>query len=557
MLTNNVKDRPEYKVPVAPAGIPQWAFLQVEYLKRIANVINYYIDNRQLANGEFGGGLSDDDDFTNMFPGTAFMGIEPEKTLKSLRLMMSGFYNQERDPYYAPLRQPSLPLFTNGIATINTDLLHAYEEGIEAIGQLQLLDYGNPAHINHGMAAAKRILEDVTQINGAGHRHFRSRFYSGTAMSKEDPWQWSGGHSYHVMHPAYLLALYNGNPRLQKMIVEVADGLLAHADANGDVYTDINFSTDSVRGTTRTQNPWEIFKAAYDITGDAKYLKPIKEQRLTDTHQFNPDSVAARYIERIKDLGAREYINTVGTVWIDRIVAPDNDLQTDRLGGVALSRTSNIYPQNYVSWNIDKPATYESAAFFVSKANATNIIVMAYNLEQKPVSANMTVWNTKLGRWRITQGVDNNDDQQIDGSSTQRIIDLERGEAIKLTFPPRKNSIIKLELVQAAKTDYNQRADVGIGPTDVSIKDNEVTVRVYSLGAIDAPATTLQVKDPKGNVLATASVPTLKAPLDLVPKWTDVKVKVPKGTNLTSGSVQLDAEKKMEQITRVNDYIKW
>ncbi len=69
--------------------------------------------------------------------------------------------------------------------------------------------------------------------------------------------------------------------------------------------------------------------------------------------------------------------------------------------------------------------------------------------------------------------------------------------------------------------------------------------------------TTLQVKDAKGNIVAMASVPALKAPLDLVPQWTDVKVTVPKGTDLTTGSIQLDPDKKMIQITRLNDYVKW
>lgn len=188
-VTNDVKDRPDYKIPERPAGVPEWAFLQIEYLRRLAKIINYYIDNRQISNGEFGGGLSDDNDFTNMFVGTAFMGIEPDKTLRSLRLLMNGYYDQERDPYDVSLRQRSLPLFTNGLATINTDLLHAYEEGIEAVGQLQLLDFGNPLHINHGMEIAKRVLEDVTKVNAAGHRHFRSRLYGGTNMATEDPWQ--------------------------------------------------------------------------------------------------------------------------------------------------------------------------------------------------------------------------------------------------------------------------------------------------------------------------------------------------------------------------------
>lgn len=52
-------------------------------------------------------------------------------------------------------------------------------------------------------------------------------------------------------------------------------------------------------------------------------------------------------------------------------------------------------------------------------------------------------------------------------------------------------------------------------------------------------------------------VPALKAPLDLVPEWIELKITVPKGSDISNGSVQLDPEKKMDQITRLNDYIKW
>lgn len=231
------------------------------------------------------------------------------------------------------------------------------------------------------MEIAKKVLEDVTQVNAAGHRHFRSRLYGGTNMATEDPWQWSGYHSYHMLHTAYNIARYNGNPKLRKMIEEVADGLLAHADSNGNIYPEIHFSTDSVRGITGAQNIWQIFMAAYDLTGDAKYLKPIPG-RIEETRKFNSDSLVKRYSERIRDLGAREYINTEGSLWIDRIVAPDNDIQTDRLGGVALNRINNIYQQNYVSWKMDQPATYESLAFFVTRASPVNIGIIAYNLEK-------------------------------------------------------------------------------------------------------------------------------------------------------------------------------
>lgn len=556
VLTNNVKERPEFKIAEKPAGVPDWAFLQVEYLRHLDKIVNYYIDNRQIANGEFGGGLSDDDDFTNMFAGTAFMGIAPEKTLKSLRLFMAAFFDQDRDEHNASFKQRSLPLFTNGIATITTDLLHAYEEGVEAVGQMQIMDYGNPLHIGRGMAVAKRVLEDITQINPAGHRHFRSRNYGGTYMAKEDPWQWSGYHSYHMLHTAYILARYNGNPKLKQMITEVADGLLAHIDNKGNVYPEINFSTDEVRGLPGGQNIWQIFKAAYDLTRNSKYMTPIAG-KIQEVRPFIKDSLVARYTDRIKDLGAREYINTLGTVWIDRIVAPDNDIQTDRLGGVALTRINNIYQQNYVSWNFSKPATYRSMAFFVSKASQSAIDIVAYNLDNKTVNADMAVWDIKPGRWRVKQGLDANEDQQIDGKVTEKIVNLERGEILKLAFEPRKNAIIKLELVEAAPTTYKDRADIGVGSTDVKVKGNEVSVKVYSLGAINSPVTTLVLKDSKGNTVSTASVPSLKAPLDLVPVWTEVKMTVPEGINLEHGSVQLDPEKKMLQITRLNDNVKW
>jgi len=46
--------RPPFILPQAPAGVPQWAFLQVEDLGYLKRLINWYIDNRQISNGEFG-----------------------------------------------------------------------------------------------------------------------------------------------------------------------------------------------------------------------------------------------------------------------------------------------------------------------------------------------------------------------------------------------------------------------------------------------------------------------------------------------------------------------
>jgi len=551
-------DKPAYELPVCPDNTPEWAFLQIEYLRHLERICSYYIDNRQIANGEFGGGLSDDGDLTNMWPGIAFLGIKPDKILKSLQLHMGAYFDQERSPYNSVLRQRSLPLFTNGLATIFTDELHALEEGIQVVGQLQLLDYGNPVHIERAMETALRLVEDITRINAAGHRHFRSRYYGATRMATEDPWQWTVNRSYLVLQSTYLLARYNGNPKVQQLIKEMADGLLEH-NRNGYLHTEINFSTDSdtkngEMGTGR--KPWPLMYAAYQLTGDGKYLEPLPEQKPVK-RIFDPDNLVNKYSEEIVNLGINEYINTEGSIWIDRISSFNPLIQEDRLGGTALTRTNVLYPQHFVSWRFLAPANYESVAVFVSSASKTGLEIIAYNMVQSPVSADMTVWDITPGKWRVQHGIGTNDDQIADSIETEYIVKLERGESLKLVFAPRQYNIVLLELLEPAEKGYWERPDLGIGTGDIKIDGNSVTIRVHSLGTVDTPATHLELKDANGNIVGTAPVPSLEAPLDLKPRWKDVTLNVSEGTDLSKGSVEADPEGKIMQITRKNTMIKW
>jgi hypothetical protein len=169
----------------------------------------------------------------------------------------------------------------------------------------------------------------------------------------------------------------------------------------------------------------------------------------------------------------------------------------------------------------------------------------------------MTVWDVKPGRWRIKQGLDTNDDQLMDNGSTEYIVDLERGESLDLVFAPRMYTIVSLEMIEPAEKGYWERPDLGIGPSDIWIAGNSVTVRVHSLGAVATPATILALKDAQGTTVANAPVPPLEAPLDLLPHWTDITMTVPDGTDLSKGSVQVDPEGKIKQITRRNTYVRW
>ncbi len=64
---NDEQPYPAFQQPTPPAGVPLWAFRQVEVLKKVEQFVNWWIDERQIPDGEFGGGLSDDTDLAHQW----------------------------------------------------------------------------------------------------------------------------------------------------------------------------------------------------------------------------------------------------------------------------------------------------------------------------------------------------------------------------------------------------------------------------------------------------------------------------------------------------------
>ncbi|MDR3793689.1 MAG: LamG domain-containing protein [Terracidiphilus sp.] len=587
---NREQVRPPFVVPQAPVGVPQWAYLQVEDLGYLKRLINWYVDNRQLTNGEFGGGLSDDSDFTEWWPGLAMMGSTPDKLRASLNLELDAMYDQH--------------MFTNGLATIQTDQLHSYEDGINVLGESMLLDFGSPKQIERAMQTAKR-LEWLTGINGAGHRHIKSNYFSGDKMATGGVWGGSKEHSYMVFHPALSLVLFNGAPETRKMILELADGILAHYGPGPDgkpvLHVEVDYKTDKDAPTN--MEPWFILWAAYRWTGDAKYAKPFVDAPIQALSMINADALdmlglrqtatpaivanANRsavnpllaevpwqlgwlatgdtsylekvYTSQIQTAHEREFINTKGSLWIDRIYFNNGELQRARLGGVALMR-NYCYPGNAVSWRFLKPANDQSVAILVPTATPDHVKIIAYNLDQNPVKAQMTGWEIDPGQWTITQGTQSNygnrqvaADAPVNGQTT-RTVSFERSTSLDITFPPRTTTVIELTLKEKG-TPYWSRPDLGIDPEDVKVAGNSIAVTVHSVGALDAPASKLVLRDAAGKTLATAAVPALKAPADLTPKTAAVKLAVPAGANLKGATVTIECPGPTPEITLMNNSV--
>jgi hypothetical protein len=262
---------------------------------------------------------------------------------------------------------------------------------------------------------------------------------------------------------------------------------------------------------------------AWQASGDTRHLERLYE-----------DQIAASAV--------REYINTEGSPWIDRVTVNDAELQRARLGGVALVRNST-YPGHVVSWSFDAPGAQEQVAILLPEASPQHVRITGYNIGSSVVTARMTAWDIEPGRWRVTEG------------SNVRMVDLERTGELEITFAPRVSTEIELTLVSKG-VPYWSRPDLGIAARDVHVSGDTLTVIVHSLGAIDAPASRVVVRHRDGRILASATVAALKAPVDLRPKNATVRLRVPRGADLTDCSVTVESHGAIPEITLRNNQVR-
>ena len=591
---------PAFEQPKAPEGVPLWAFRQAETLKLVRHFIDWWIDNRQIENGELGGGLSDDGDWTPHLPGAYMLGISPEKYRSAVDRILQAFYDDG--------------MFMDGLPVITTDELHVYEDGIQNIPQAMMVGYGSPKTVERLMDTA-RAYGRITGIAKDGHRHIISSFYGGGKIYSEGVWARANTHYSHlILHAGLSLVEFNGHPATKKLILEVADGLLGHRkkDENGRYYlpADIFFPGGEERGRWNVGRYINfIFWAAYRWTGDEKYLLPIQDiigsgnyvalnnlpSNLMDILDMRdscgedivklaaPPGIKTRtfgwgeqtnafyrfaawqvtgdkhylesmYADQIQDHTQHMYLLTEGHWWTDRVdMFPLRELQRARLGGIAMVRVS-FYPGHTVSWEFEPPAGAESAAILIPDATPEAFTVIAHNLEDSPVNARMTGWDVLPGEWELIIGIDSDGDDRPDSNTEKKTVRFAKSESLDITFPPGETTIISMKLKHRG-TPYWKRPDIGIDPEDVTVSGNTVSVTVHSLGSVDAPPSRVRIIGPDGKEIVMADIPSIPAPLDFIPKTRTVELHVPAGRSVKGARVVIALENGGEEITGLNNEV--
>jgi hypothetical protein len=245
---------------------------------------------------------------------------------------------------------------------------------------------------------------------------------------------------------------------------------------------------------------------------------------------------------------------TEGHWWSDRVEVPSEYLQRSRLGGIALKR-NYIYPGHTVSWRFAEPEGAVQVAILVPGATQTKFKVIAFNTSGHAIKATMTTWNITAGQWKMTSGIDTTGQDKADKDVQSRQVALERSSPLEVSFAPGQTTVMEFELQTPAAVPPEKRPDIGIGRDDVNLKGRDLTVTVHSLGAVDAPAGTVQVVDAAGKVVASAASPALKAPTDLLPKTANVRLTLPAGFDRKGATVRLTLPGGMAEVTQLNNSV--
>ena len=281
---------------------------------------------------------------------------------------------------------------------------------------------------------------------------------------------------------------------------------------------------------------------AWQASGDTRYLDRL-------------------YSAQLQAQSNREWLNTEGSLWIDRVTDSagpmfvNTELQRARFGGIALVR-NHIYPGNAVGWRFAAPATPSSVAILVPEATPVHLKIIVYNLESVPVKAQMIGWEIDPGKWEITQGTRGDAETDPVENVSTRSESFERSTSLDFTFAPRTTTVLELKLVEKG-VPYWSRPDLGIGVDDVKVDGNRMRVTVHSLGSVDAPASRVVLRDHAAKVLTSAKAAPLKAPLDLVPKTEVVTLTLPHGAEWKGGSVSVEMSGKLPEITQMNNRVQF
>jgi len=183
-------------------------------------------------------------------------------------------------------------------------------------------------------------------------------------------------------------------------------------------------------------------------------------------------------------------------------------------------------PVHAVTWR-DTTRLFAAA---VTEASADRIGATLYRFADADREVGMRLWQLIRGASYVLE-VGPADDIGLDPESVTQTVDFtysDLGQEVRFTLPGRMVTAIRIrKTADPAAPPPKTRPDLAVAPRDVvwDRAAKEVRIRVHNVGSAPAPVSTVRVEVVGGTAAGeTVLRDPIDAPLDLVPRWTEVMV---------------------------------
>lgn len=155
---------------VSAPNAPAWSVAQREALCRLRQISHWWVNKQQAANGELGGKLGDDVEILRWWTPLVLIG---DRTVQQGWEKLAGGILESKQIH-------------NGYARTVADVEHASEFVADSMCMLTVFN-DDPRYLDELAYSAKYFGNLWTGYTKAGHRHFRSAWFSSTAVEAAEP----------------------------------------------------------------------------------------------------------------------------------------------------------------------------------------------------------------------------------------------------------------------------------------------------------------------------------------------------------------------------------
>jgi len=265
---------------------PAWANYQRMILEKLTYLIHWWIDNRQIADGQFGGGWGDDVEMWRSWVPVLF-AFDDEKAKKSQEKLFEGLYGLSR--------------MQKGYTTIMNDVEHTSEEYSDPLFCMLNMQPENPVWEERALRVLDLIENLWTGINERGQLQFKSTWFNAEQVHPDDYRACDTPYHTRLVQPLMLIWLRTGNKKVGDLITRWLKTWVGatftgeYGKPEGIIPAAIHWPDGRPAGLgknwwqpenhneptlyyfpTQQQMMYECFLQAYHITRDEYFLKPIR-----------------------------------------------------------------------------------------------------------------------------------------------------------------------------------------------------------------------------------------------------------------------------------------